>query len=489
MIRNAVLTLTALVAPSLLAAGHDLPNYTAPAWRTATAVTGNGSGFTAAWIEYREGGTALVSRTIGVDGSLGERARVAIDYSDTSSPAIAHSPSDALVVWTGERNVYGELLSRSGVPRKTIALTSGRDDRVDVAVAWNGSRYFVVWSTETEVVGAFVTPDGSSTAPRAIFTESYSVLGQRLTGLPDLAWDGQNFIVVFGEGRSFHCDFTCTLNADQFRVMRISASGDAIDSTPLLIGGSGHVHAHVASSGAESLIALESSDIADKWSGEVTTIVVHDRPARREDRESGLTLDAEIPLFRWYSEVLSSVVWDGATYNVGWRYDSSETRQSWLGAVRVTASGLPFDYRYTPDGGAISFASRQPSIAVDDSGADAFIISKAQILPARLYLGTELAPMPRPPTAPGNVVSYFIGGRAVRIEWQPSEEAAGYTVDRPYVGFGFWYHYAATSAEDRMATAFTAIGDRYRVRAFGPGGLSDAAIITIGMPRHRADRH
>lgn len=96
--------------------------------------------------------------------------------------------------------------------------------------------------------------------------------------------------------------------------------------------------------------------------------------------------------------------------------------------------------------------------------------------------------MPLPPAAPGNVVSYFIGGRVVRIEWQPSEEAAGYAVDLTYGGSDIWYLYTASSLDVRLATAFTSIGDRYRIRAFGPGGLSDGTIITIGMPRQRAVR-
>ena len=50
--------------------------------------------------------------------------------------------------------------------------------------------------------------------------------------------------------------------------MRVSADGDAIDSSPLTITGT-HLGVHVASSGAESLITLDGLD-------QVSTIVAHD---------------------------------------------------------------------------------------------------------------------------------------------------------------------------------------------------------------------
>jgi len=88
--------------------------------------------------------------------------------------AIAHSPSDALVVWTAaDGNLFAERLSPSGMPLSTTLVTFGNDYLSDVAVAWNGSRYFVVWSNSVQLLGAFVATDGSSTPPRAFFNEPF----------------------------------------------------------------------------------------------------------------------------------------------------------------------------------------------------------------------------------------------------------------------------------------------------------------------------
>jgi hypothetical protein len=264
-------------------------------------VSGNGSGFTAAWIEPVQSRNTIVSRMANGGGEPIEGTGGAIDQTYVPSIAIAHSPSETLIVWIADYNVYAERLSPSGLPLTTFAVTSVKDYAQDVAVAWNGGRYFVVWSNGYQLVGTFIAPDGASTPPRAFFGEPV-VIGQRgpdkFALRPDVAWDGRNFIVVFGVAPNIPCTTLCpSPSPDHVRVMRVSADGDAIDSSPLAISGT-HYHAHVASSGAESLIALDQA-------GAVSTIVAH--------TESGLTLDAETPLFRW-PNVSSAVAWDGATY-------------------------------------------------------------------------------------------------------------------------------------------------------------------------------
>jgi hypothetical protein len=261
--------------------------------------------------------------------------------------------------------------------------------------------------------------------------------------------------------------------------MRVSADGDAIDSSPLAITGT-YLRAHVASSGAESLIAL------DRF-GQVSTIIAHD--------EGGLTLESETPLFRWFSDVSSAVVWDGGAYTVGWRYVGGEADPSWLGAAHVTGSGLPFDYRFAatgvplPYGGTVSWG--RPSIAVNEAGITAFAISEAtapsSLVRARLYLDSELAPMPALPHAPRNVVSYF-GGNTARIDWQ-SETATGFVVEWS-LDFGkTWAFFKTVAGDARTTNVFAYVGNQFRVRAFGPGGVSEGTSTSIGsMQRRHAER-
>ena len=479
MMRSPVLIVTTLVASSLFAAGHDLTTSPRTANQLLPVVTGNGSGFTAAWIEPVQSGNTIAWRVAGADGDPIDGTSSGIDQTYVQSMAIAHSPSETLIVWITNLNVYAERLSPSGAPLNTIAVTSGNTYASDVAVVWNGSRYFVVWSNGTQLVGSFIPSDGASIPPRAFFGEPI-VIGQRGPAeyalRPDVAWDGRNFIVVFGVAPNVPCVTLCpSPGPDYFRVMRVSADGDAIDSAPLMISG-GHSRAHVASSGAESLIALDRV-------GEVSAIVAHD--------ENGLTLDAETRLFHWYGDVSSAVAWDGAAYTVGWRYVGLDQGPSWLGSAHVTQLGFPLDYRVTPAGALPSAGWGRPSIAVNEAGTTAFTISEAEgassLARARLYLASELAPMPAAPSAPRNAVSYF-GGNTARIDWQ-SETPTGFFLEWSFDFGKSWRLYTTIPGDARTITVRASIGNLFRVRAFGPGGVSDGPITSIGsMFRRRTGR-
>jgi hypothetical protein len=465
----------ALFPYSLFGAGHDLTTSPPTTNQTSLVLTGSGSGFTAAWIERPLSGNTIVSRAVRADGGPVENSGGAIDQRYVYSMAIAHSPSEALLVWIAGGEVYAERLSPAGTPLNTIALTSGNAVASDVAVAWNGSRYFVVWTNGSQLVGTLVAPDGLSTPPRAFFGEPV-VIGKPAPPyilVPDVAWDGRNFIVVFGEAPNFPCLLSACPgpSADHFLVMRVNAAGDVIDPSPAVIKGS-HFRAHVASSGAESLIALDSP-------GQISTIVAHS--------ESGLTLDTETPLFHWYSYVSSAVAWDGAAYKVGWTYMGAYDGPSWLGAARVTRFGVPFDYGFAATG-----ATGPPSIAVNDPGITAFAISEAisprPLTRARLYLASEFTPVPAPPPSPTNVISYFSGTTA-RIDWQQSETPAGFVLEWSWDFGKSWASYTFVPADARTITVTAHVGNLFRIRAFGPGGVSEGTITSIGsMQRRRAER-
>jgi hypothetical protein len=474
VIRASVLILATLIASSLFAAGRDLTTPPLTANQLSPVVTGNGPGFTAAWIEPAQSRTPILTRAVSAGGEpIGEV--IAIDQTRVQSMAIAHSPSDTLIAFINDGNVFAERLSPAGLPLGTTAVTSIKDFVQDVAVAWNGSRYFLVWSNGVQLLGAFIAADGSSTPPRAFFGEPW-VIGQpapaNLELAPDVAWDGRNFIIVFGEAPNIPCVLSACIpispSLGHFRVMRVSADGDAIDSSPLTISGT-HLRAHVASSGAESLIALDGFR-------DVSTIIAH--------TDGGLTLDAETVVFPWFWDISSAVVWDGAMYTVGWRYRAADA--GWVGAAHVTRSGVPFEYRFTEAVPSVWWG--RPSMAVNETGAKAFVVSEGAALPpslarARLYLASELAPMPAPPPAPRNVVSYF-GGSTARIDWQ-SETAVGFVVEFSWDFGKSWGLFKTVSGDARTTTVNAYVGNQFRVRAFGPGGVSEGTVTSIGSMQRR----
>jgi hypothetical protein len=422
---------------------------------------------------------AIVSQGVSSSGQPIAGTDSAIGQRPVTSMAIAHSPFETLVVFS-DSNISAERLSPSGMPLNTILLWSGNTNEtpMNVAAAWNGSRYFVVWCNYRQLSGAFISPGGASTQPRPLLTESNS---SEEFVRPDVAWDGRNFVVVVGERPSSSC-FSCPVPAlpNRFRVMRVSADGDVIDSSPLVITGT-HSAAHVASSGTESLITLDGSE-------GVSTIMAHD--------EGVLTLDAETPLFPWYSFVASAVAWNGVTYAVAWRYVGSLPGQSWLGAAQVTRSGLPFGYSSTAAGSRLPF-NIAVSIGVNDAGMAAVATSEltedsSSNMRARLYLTSELGPMPAPPAAPTNLTGYFDGPNG-RLDWQQAGAEAGYAVEVSLDAGKNWNISAILPAGSRSAIVDTFLRGifkyQYRVRALGPGGASEAKTVTMtSVLRRRAER-
>lgn len=129
--------------------------------------------------------------------------------------AVASDGTNFLVVWEDFRNgkvsdIRGVLLDAMGVPTGTsgangFVVSSATGAQTHPSVAWNGSRYLVVWADErnaattgTDIFGATVSPDGAllDMAGKAICT----ALGNQI--LPAAASNGTDFLVAWEDSRS-----------------------------------------------------------------------------------------------------------------------------------------------------------------------------------------------------------------------------------------------------------------------------------------------
>jgi hypothetical protein len=445
-------------------------------------VSGNFAGFSAAWIERAAGVRNVAISRVAHDGQPLDGPGIALEEKSASSAAIAQGASAALVVWTDNLSVLATRMTPFGVRLDTTPILVGKLPHPEqvVSVAWNGSRYFVVWSTGEQLQSAFVDFDGIVTPAKALVNRTDP---SDFISVPDVTWDGRQFIVVIGEeaqvGRG--CGLCPIPIPDYIRVLRVSSAGDVIDATRIP---GNYLRAHVASSGNESLITLESYH-------DVSTVVVH-------DEDGALQVDPPVRLFRWPVSVVSSdVTWDGSSYIVAWEYLSMLGAPSpgWLAAARLTQSGLPFASFVAPVGAPESVIDSQswgPSLAANDAREAGIAISEtlpqSYVPRARLYLMPELAPMPPPPPAPRNAVSLFTG-RTALIEWK-GDDVPGYLVERSNDFGATWTLYAVLPGTARSITVPASIGNLFRISAFGPGGVSAAAITSIGSePHRRAIRH
>jgi hypothetical protein len=464
-----VMTMTAVVDATGITAQPASPIPT-PVRQTAPAVTGNGAGFTATWIEEQPGERRIVAGRINPAGEPLDGAGITLDTHASSEPAIAHGPFGELIVWIGNGRLKAARLSVFGGVLDTTPIDIAPAIYGFCGVVWNGSRFFVVWTDGDKFFDAFVGPDGVATPAKNVMKSPYQA--QSI----DIAWDGQQYIVVYYEYGPVVC--TCFPYNDS-RIMRISAAGVAIDFQPVEIPpfGASAAHVHIASSGSTSLIVL------DRYWG-ASAIVVRD--------ESGiLRLDPEVPLLNWYVGS-SRVAWDGSSYIVSAQYARSasvlQNEAGLLSAIQLSQSGLPLRTLTRPAAGPPHFLFDPPSIATDIAGGTAFLFSEAApptyAARARLYLLSEFSPgvAPAPPPAPRNAVSYFSGTTA-RIDWESDGGANGFLIE-PLRGYS-----VSVPADARTVTINASVGDVIQVRASGPGGFSEPAITTIrSPPRRRAER-
>ena len=452
-----------------------------PVRQFAPAIAGNGAGFTAAWLEQAAGERRVVAGRINPAGEPLDGTGITLDsHASAVPPVIAHAPSGELIVWIANGRLLAKRLSPFGgvldaAPIDIAPLSFGYLD-----VVWDGSRFFIVWTDGDKFFGAFVGPDGVATSSKDLGVR-ISTSESSIAFALDAVWDGRQFIVVYAEASPVFC--TCFPSSDRVRVFRISASGAAIDIAPVRIPGQ-HVAAHVASSGSESLIVLDQARGA-------SSVVVRD--------EGGtLHLDPEVPLFSWLVGA-SGVTWDGSSYVVAAQFALSphfQTEPEWLASISVNQSGIPLRTSTTAAAGPPEFTfATPPSIATDVAAGTAVVISEVEpqtsVARARLYLLSEFSTtsMPPPPPAPRNAVSYF-GGTTARIDWQSDGGASGFQIEQS-IDFGrTWFPVAIAPAGARTITVNAKVGDQFRVRAFGPGGLSDGPITSIGSgPRRRAAGH
>src|SRR5207244_336680 len=114
-------------------------------------------------------------------------------------PAAAFDGTNYLVVWDDERasadgtkDIYGARVTPDGtvLDRVGFAISTANDDQFAPAVAFDGTNFLVVWGDQrgatTDVYGARVTPDGTVLDPNGFPI----VIRPRAQLWPSVAFDG-----------------------------------------------------------------------------------------------------------------------------------------------------------------------------------------------------------------------------------------------------------------------------------------------------------
>ncbi len=401
---------------------------------------------------------------------------------DQSLPKLAFDGTNYLAVWADNRrgtewDVFGSRLSPSGavLDPSGIPIAIGVN-RLDSAVAFDGTNYVVVWSfvgPGTEGIAAVrVSPAGTVLDPTAMTITAagasapsiacgapgcllvwtgIGIYGARVTdsglldpvgfpissgGSPSVCFDGANFLVAWQE-QDPSSGWSDVLGA------RIAWSGAVLDSPPIAISVAPYDQRSptIAYDGTNYLVAWEdrrtwtSSDI---YAARLTTAAVLLDPA-------GIVVSNAAS-----DQITPAVAFDGTNFTVTW-----QDRVRWgLYGARCTPAGTVLD----PTGFEISGGSGlTPAVAFD--GANYLVAwhdvvawpPRADIYAARLSTaGAVLDP-------PGFVVS-----TSAVNEYAPA------------VGFD-GLNYVVTWSDQRAGTWST-----HAVRVAAAGGVLDPSGIAVG---------
>jgi len=217
---------TAGIAVSAVVGGQESP-----------ALAFDGEDLVVAWTDGRNGSNADIYGTrVTPAGVVLDTAGIAFStvVGSQESPALAFDGANFLVAWQDERSgssdVYGARVTPTGVVLDPagIAIATAAGNQGSPALAFDGANFLVVWlSGSTDIYGARVTPAGVvlDTAGIAISTAE-----EQYEGPPTLAFDGDNFLVAWTAADTDHVPINYGIYG-----ARVTQAGVALDTARIAI--------------------------------------------------------------------------------------------------------------------------------------------------------------------------------------------------------------------------------------------------------------
>ncbi|MEO0071632.1 MAG: hypothetical protein ABIK39_06070, partial [candidate division WOR-3 bacterium] len=298
------------------------------------------------------------------------------------SPAVAFDGTNYLLVWQDNRSssefdIYGALVTPDGVVLQPggIAISTAAFVQFSPAVAFDGTNYLVVWQdsrsgNSSDIYCARVTPDGVLLDPDGIpiTTAENSQLA------PTVAFDGTNYLVVWQDQRNGE-------TSDIYGA-RVTPNGVVLDTAGIAISTAVNQQEFpvVAFDGTNYLVAWQdnrSGNNLDIYGTRVT--------------QEGIVLDTTgIPISTAVDkQEFPAVSFDGTNYLIVWQDSRSGGRYDIYGA-RVTQDGIVIDsvgFTVSSDSGrqgspAVAFDGTNYLVVwQDDRSGQAFDIYGARVTP------------------------------------------------------------------------------------------------------------
>ena len=184
----------------------------APGERGAPVVGFDGVNFLVVWEENRVGTDwDVIGARVTPQGAVLDPAGIPISTAedDQWTTAIAFDGANHLVVWEDDRddtlfNIYGARVTPQGMVLDPagIPISTAENDQLTPAVAFDGAGFFVAWEDYrtgvSDIYGARVTAQGTVLDLDGIPVSTAT----NVQLFPALAFDGQNVLATWGDFRS-----------------------------------------------------------------------------------------------------------------------------------------------------------------------------------------------------------------------------------------------------------------------------------------------
>lgn len=337
------------------------------------AVISDGSNYLVVWQDSRnEPNPGDYSYYFNIYGTLVTENGLVLDTSGIvinsattmqALPALAFDGTNYMVVWSDFRgatgyDIYGARLTTNGdiLDLDGIVIANATKNQVSPAIAFNGTDYFVAWSSETstkpDIHGVRITLEGSRIDVADIVISS----GLNTQEEVNLAFDGTNYLVVWEDDRK-DSDPDGGDSYDNIYGSRVTKNGIVLDPNGIAIS--------IAANRQENpAVAFDGTNYFVVWKDYRNTNVYSAIYGTRVAKD-GLILDpGGIKISSGLNNKdAPAVAFDGTNYLVVWE-DYRNGNTSDIYGTRVTKNGVVLK----TSGFAVSAASnyqKDTSLAFD----------------------------------------------------------------------------------------------------------------------------
>jgi hypothetical protein len=245
--------------------------------------------FLVVWVDYRDSYTSpdIYGARVDEDGNVLDTAGIPVSVGDDSEYgcSVCFGNTNFLVVWQDKRNgmyydLYcarvhtdGTVIDQNGIPVSTADSTQR-----NVSVAFDGNNYLVVWEDRRngtiDIYGARVTAGGTVLDPDGI--QITVAAGEQQS--PSVAYDGTNFVVVWGDNRynPYSKIYGAVINADGVVIDDFTISQNHDQYSPAIACGSENVC--VAYSGWTETINVHPANTFRVWGAFPSYVGMEEEP-------------------------------------------------------------------------------------------------------------------------------------------------------------------------------------------------------------------